>query len=161
MNDLTPTRAAGSQSAQAELGAMNWLRGELDRLFEEFAVPGRSLLSYVPRLVSPVPAVELVDTGSAYKLTAELAGLTEKDIQLEVADGVLLLASEKDESSERREDGRLISERRHGSFRRRIALPGDADADKIEAKFKHGLLSVEIAKTEKARDPARKIKISS
>ncbi len=75
MNDLTPTRAAGSQSAQAELGAMNWLRGELDRLFEEFAIPGRSLLSYVPRLVSPVPAVELVDTGSAYKLTAELAGL--------------------------------------------------------------------------------------
>jgi len=43
MNDLTPTRAAGSQSAQAELGAMNWLRGELDRLFEEFAIPGRSL----------------------------------------------------------------------------------------------------------------------
>lgn len=115
MNDLTPTRTAGSQPAEAELGAMNWLRGELDRMFEEFARPGRSLLSYVPRLVSPLPAVELVDTGPAYKLTAELAGLTEKDIRLEVADGVLLLASEKEESSERREDGHLISERRHGS----------------------------------------------
>lgn len=160
MNDLTPTRTAGSQPAEAELGAMNWLRGELDRMFEEFALPGRSLLSYVPRLVSPLPAVELVDTGSAYKLTAELAGLTEKDIRLEVADGVLLLASEKEESSER-EDGHLISERHHGSFRRRIALPADADADKIEAKFKHGLLSVEIGKTEKARDHARKIKIAS
>ncbi len=159
MNDLTPTRTAGSQPAQAELGAMNWLRGELDRMFEEFALPGRSLLSYVPRLVSPLPAIELLDTGSAYKLTAELAGLTEKDIRLEVADGMLLLASEKEESSERREDGHLISERRHGSFRRRIALP--ADADKIEAKFKHGLLSVEIAKTEKARDHVRKIKIGS
>lgn len=99
MNDLTPTRTAGSQPAEAELGAMNWLRGELDRMFEEFARPGRSLLSYVPRLVSPLPAVELVDTGPAYKLTAELAGLTEKDIRLEVADGVLLLASEKEESS--------------------------------------------------------------
>ena len=161
MNDLTPTRTAGSQPAEAELGAMNWLRGELDRMFEEFALPGRSLLSYVPRLVSPLPAVELVDTGPAYKLTAELAGLTEKDIRLEVADGVLLLASEKEESSERREDGHLISERRHGSFRRRIALPADADADKIEAKFKHGLLSIEIAKTEKARDHVRKIKVAS
>ena len=161
MNDLTPARPAAIKPAEAELGAMNWLRGELDRMFEEFAVPGRSILSYVPRLISPAPAVELVDEGDSYRLTAELAGMTEKDIRLEVADGMLLLASEKEESSERREDGHLISERRHGSFRRRIALPADADADEIEAKFKHGLLSVEIAKTEKARDHARKIKIAS
>ena len=46
MNDLTPARTAGSQPAEAELGAMNWLRGELDRMFEEFALPGRSLLSW-------------------------------------------------------------------------------------------------------------------
>ena len=74
MNDLTPTRAAGSQSAQAELGAMNWLRGELDRLFEEFAIPGRSLLSYVPRLVSPVPAVELVDVRKSFGKTEIIRG---------------------------------------------------------------------------------------
>jgi HSP20 family protein len=159
MNDLTPTRTANSKPAEAELGAMNWLRGELDRMFEEFALPGRSILSYVPRLVSPVPAVELVDDGDSYKLTAELAGLTEKDIKLEVADGVLLLASEKDETSERHENGHIISERRHGSFRRRIPLPSDADADKVEAKFKHGLLTVKIEKAENPRDHVRKIKI--
>lgn len=160
MNDLTPARTKASQPAPAELGAMNWLRGELDRMFEEFAAPGRSLLSYVPRLVSPMPAVELVDAGEAYKLTAELAGMSEKDIRLEVEDDVLLIASDKEESSERREDGRLISERRHGSFRRRIMLPADADPDKIEAKFKHGLLTVEVAKTDKARSHARKIEIA-
>lgn len=159
MNDLTPTRSAPGQPAAAELGAMNWLRGELDRMFEEFAAPGRSLLSYVPRLVNPVPAVELADDGKSYKLTAELAGMTEKDIKLEVADGTLLIASEKEEASARRVDGQLISERRHGSFRRHIALPADADVDKIEARFKHGLLTVEIAKTEMPRDHVRKIKI--
>jgi len=161
MNDLTPTRPAAIKPAEAELSAMNWLRGELDRMFEEFAVPGRSILSYVPRLISPAPAVELVDDGDSYKLTAELAGMTEKDIRLEVVDGALLLASEKDETSERHENGHIISERRHGSFRRRIPLPTDADADKIEAKFKHGLLTVEIEKAEKPRDHARKIKIGS
>jgi HSP20 family protein len=159
MNDLTPARAASAPPAETELGAMNWLRGELDRMFEEFAKPGRSLLSYVPRLISPVPAVELVESGDAYKLTAELAGLTDKDIRLEVSDGVLLIASEKDEASERREDGHLISERRHGSFRRRIPLPADADADKIEATFRHGLLTVKIEKVQKPHDHGRKIKI--
>lgn len=159
MNDLTPTRPAAGQPAEAELGAMTWLRGELDRMFEEFAVPGRSILSYVPRLISPAPAVELVDDGDSYKLTAELAGMTEKDVRLEVADGALLLASEKDETSERHENGHIISERRHGSFRRRIPLPADADADKVEAKFKHGLLTVEIGKADKPRDHGRKIKI--
>lgn len=161
MNDLTPTRNAVSQPAEAELGAMSWLRGELDRMFEEFAAPGRSLLSYVPRLVNPMPAVELVDDGKSYRLTAELAGMTEKDIRLEVSDGVLLIASEKEETSERRANGQLISERRHGSFRRHITLPADADADKIEGKFKHGLLTVEIAKAEKPRDHVRKIKIGA
>lgn len=161
MNDLTPAKTANGKPAEAELGAMNWLRGQLDRMFEEFTAPGHSILSYVPRLVSPVPAIELVDDGGSYKLTAELAGMTEKDIRLEVADGALLLASEKDETSERQENGHLISERRHGSFRRRIPLPADADADKIEAKFKHGLLTVAIEKTEKRPGHGHKIKIGT
>lgn len=162
MNDMTPTRTDAPASAPApELGAVDWFRAEVDRFLEEMGKPGRSLLSFVPRFIMPKPAIELTDAGDIYRLSAELPGLTEKDVKIELADGILTIAAEKHESSKRQEEGCLINERRHGHFERQISLPLDADADKVKARFKHGLLTLEIGKDADARKAVRKIKIES
>src|SRR3546814_1082355 len=79
---------------------MDWLRGEIDRLFEDFGRPASSIFSFGNRSpAAPVPAVELVDNGKAYRLTAELPGLSEQDIAVSIADGVLDISGEKKEES--------------------------------------------------------------
>lgn len=162
MNDMTPTRTdAPAPTPAPELGAVDWFRAEVDRFMDEMGKPGRSLLSFVPRFVIPKPAIELTDAGESYRLSAELPGLTEKDVKVELADGILTIAAEKHESTERRDDNCLINERRHGHFQRQITLPIDADEDKVKARFKHGLLTLEIGKNAAARKRMRKIKIDS
>ncbi|MCI4592475.1 Hsp20/alpha crystallin family protein [Sphingobium sp. BYY-5] len=150
MNEMIktpPARTPANSLSLAEDGPMGWLRGEIDRLFDD--------------LGGPVPALELTDGGKAYRLTAELPGLADKDVQIEVADGVLTISGEKREESEHKDDGFLLSERRYGSFKRQIALPADVDADAIKAKFKHGVLSLTLGKDEKAAERSRKIAIES
>ena len=162
MNDMTPASAGKTPAATpvaAEFGAVDWFRAEVDRFIEEMGKPGRSLLSFVPRFVVPKPAIELTDAGDIYRLSAELPGLTEKDVKIELADGILTIAAEKHESSKRQEEGCLINERRHGHFERQISLPVDADEDKVKARFKNGLLTLEIGKDADARKAVRKIKI--
>src|SRR3546814_10336105 len=107
---------------------MDWRRGEIDRLFEHFSRPASSSVSFGNRSpAAPVPAVELVDDDKAYRLTAELPGLSEQDIAVSIADGVLDISGEKKEESERKDKGYLYSERRYGSFHRQVSLPSDVD----------------------------------
>jgi HSP20 family protein len=101
----------------------------------------------------------MVGDDKEYRLTAELPGLTEKDIEISVADGVLSISGEKKEESERKQNGFLLNERHYGSFCREVALPSDVDPDAIKAQFKDGVLTVSIGKDQKAAKRARKIAI--
>ncbi|WP_249902369.1 Hsp20/alpha crystallin family protein [Sphingobium sp. Ndbn-10] len=139
---------------------MDWLRGEIDRLFEDFGRPASSIFSFGNRSpAAPVPAVELVDDDKAYRLTAELPGLSEQDIAVSIADGVLDISGEKKEESERKDKGYLYSERRYGSFHRQVSLPSDVDQNGITAQFKDGILTVTLAKDENVPARSRKIEI--
>lgn len=139
---------------------MDWLRGEIDRLFEDFGRPASSIFSFGNRSpAAPVPVVELVDDDKAYRLTAELPGLSEQDIAVSIADGVLDISGEKKEESERKDKGYLYSERRYGSFHRQVSLPSDVDQNGITAQFKDGILTVTLAKDENVPARSRKIEI--
>ncbi|WP_257538427.1 Hsp20/alpha crystallin family protein [Sphingobium sp. CFD-1] len=167
MNDLTnvPVTKTRPASSLRDLATqisepVGWLRSEIDRLFDDFGSSGRSLFHFAPRgALAIVPALELVDDEKAYRLTAELPGLDEKDVEINVADGVLSISGEKKEEEERKEKGFLLSERRYGSFRRQISLPADVDAEGIKAQFKDGVLTVTLAKDENAAARTRKIAI--
>src|SRR3546814_14309958 len=98
----------------------------------------------------------MVDDEKAYRLTAELPGLAEKDIDISVADGVLRISGEKKEETERKEKGFLFSERRYGAFERDVPLPSDVNPDAIKAQFKDGVLTVTLAKDEQAAAHTRK-----
>lgn len=147
------------RSLVSDGGPMGWLRGEIDRLFDDFGQPGRALFNFPGRGAGPVPALEFTDAGKEYRLTAELPGLTEQDVEVELRDDVLTISGEKKEESESKENGYLLSERRYGSFSRRIGLPHDAKQDAITATFKDGVLTLTIAKNEEASPRARKIQI--
>lgn len=167
MNDVTnvPVTKARPASSLRDLATqisepVGWLRTEIDRLFDDFAGPGRSLFSFAPRgALAIVPALEMVDDDKSYRLTAELPGLDEKDIEINVADGVLSISGEKKEEQERKEKGFLFSERRYGSFQRQVSLPADVDPEGIKAQFKDGVLTVTLAKDEKVAARTRKIAI--
>ncbi|MFZ2635696.1 MAG: Hsp20/alpha crystallin family protein [Rectinemataceae bacterium] len=92
------------------------------------------------------PVVDIREDKDRYVIEAELPGLTEKDVKLELKDSVLTLstASEKDDEKKAEDDSWIRRERRSFRFSRSFALPEDADSEKIEARFRDGLLTVEL-----------------
>jgi HSP20 family protein len=99
---------------------------------------------FAPQFRSPV--VDVTEDENKYTIEAELPGLSEKDIKLELKNGVLSLSTAKDESKEEKNDKNrwVRKERREFRFSRSFELPEDVDAEKIEAKFRDGLLTVEL-----------------
>ena len=91
------------------------------------------------------------------RITAELPGLEEKDVSLEIANGVLSISGEKKSESEDKD--RRFSERYYGRFERRIPLR-DVDEDKASASFKNGVLTVTLPKSSEARENVRRIAIN-
>jgi HSP20 family protein len=161
MNDITKPALARQPTASTflEPAPMGWLRSEIDRLFEDFGNPARSIFNFASR-GAPVPAMELADAGDSYRLTAELPGLSDKDVTVEVAEGLLSISGEKTESKDHDEGGCLMSERRYGAFSRQVALPKGADPSAISAAFKDGLLTVTIGKDKQATAQKRTIAIN-
>lgn len=154
----------------AEWHPFESLRREIDRLFDDFR-PGswrspvvRTLFDVEPFWRNGVswskaPAVDVAETDKAYELTAELPGMDENNIELKIADGVLTIKGEKKEEKEEKKKDYYVSERRYGSFQRAFTVPGGVDTDKIEAKFKNGILTVSMPKTAQAQKNEKKIEI--
>lgn len=105
------------------------------------------------------PSVEISDNDKEIKVTAEVPGMEEKDIEVLLDEGVLTLRGEK--RSETEDKDRQFSERYYGRFERRIPLGYEIEEDKIDARFKNGVLSVTLPKTAKAQSQAKRIAIKS
>ena len=146
------------------------LRREVDRLFEDFQLGswpspfGRSLFDVQPFWRGEVgwgkaPAVDIVEKDKAYEITAELPGMDESNIDVKFSDGTLMIKGEKRDEKEEKKKDYYLSERRYGSFQRSFGVPDGVDADKIEANFKNGVLSVTLPKTEQAQRSEKKIAI--
>jgi HSP20 family protein len=145
------------------------LREAVDRLFEDFA--GRFPFSVAdlwsvdfPRVrpfALTLPAADLVEEDGAYRVTVELPGMEQKDVDVSVSGDMLTIKGEKKEEREEKQKDRYLSERRYGSFRRSFRLPETVDRDKIAASVKKGVLEVVLPKAAEARKAERKIPISS
>jgi len=144
-------------------------RKEVDRLFDDFADdfwrrPFRSLAGlergWAQKFVA-APAADVVETDKAYEITAELPGIDQKNIEVNVANGGITIKGEKKEETEEKKKDYYVSERRYGSFERYFSLPEGVDADKIEATFKNGVLKVTLPKTAEAQKPAKRIEVKA
>jgi len=132
------------------------LHREMNRLFDDF-FRGFDLPVGSSAWSSAWPQVDVSDSGKEFKITAELPGLDEKDVELTLQDGVLTIRGEKHVDSE----GPHYSERWHGSFQRSLHLGDAIDPDKVSASFKKGLLTVSIAKKPEAHSEGIRIPINA
>ena len=103
------------------------------------------------------PNIEVNETDKQVNVIAELPGLEEKDVEVELADGVLAIRGEK--KTETEDKDRLFSERFYGRFERRIPLD-DVEQDKVSASFKNGVLTVTLPKSQAAQQKVKRIAIN-
>lgn len=172
----TATKVPVTTDKKAELAAtaqawqpIETLKKEIDRLFDNFGhdfwrSPFRAFAEFEPLWSSKLAAsfaVDVTETDKAYEITAELPGMEEKNIDVKVVNGVLTIKGEKKDEREENKKDYYVSERRYGSFERHFRLPDGVDADKIEANFKKGVLTVTLPKKAEAQKPAKKIDIKA
>jgi HSP20 family protein len=148
------------------------LRREIDRLLEDFDLGfwgspfRRSMFAVEPfwrreLTWGAVPAVDIAESDKAYEITAELPGLDEKNIEVKLANGALTIKGEKQEEKEEKKKDYYLHERHFGSFERCFRVPEGVDADKIEASFKKGVLTVTLPKTPEAQKAEKKIAVKA
>lgn len=146
------------------------LRREIDRLFDDFRpfdwrLPSKVLGFELPRISSPewqvTPAIDLVEKDDVYEITAELPGLDEKNVEIKLSNHTLTIKGEKSEEKEDKRKDYYLAERRYGSFQRSFQLPEGVDADKIEAHFANGVLSVKLPKTAEAKKAEKTIAVKA
>lgn len=147
-------------------------RREMDRLIDDFdrgawRLPfRRSMFDVEPfwrRELTWIatPAVDIVEKDKAYEITAELPGMDESNIEVKLSNGTLTIKGEKKEEKEERKKDSYLSERRYGSFQRQFLVPEGVDADRIDASFKKGVLTVTLPKTPEAQKAEKKIAIKA
>ncbi len=130
------------------------LQREVDRVFDEFTrgFPSFTLpamgLAGVPDLT---PRMDVTETDKEFEVTAELPGLEEKDVEVNVADGILTIRGEKKAEKEEKDKNYHLVERSYGSFARTLELPEGVDADAIKASIANGVLKVSVPKPASAQ----------
>ena len=94
------------------------------------------------------PRVDIAETDRQYEIHVELPGIDKGDISIKVEDGLLTVSGERKSQKEQTERRFRRVERLYGRFERSFRLPKEADAEKIDAEFKDGLLQISVGKTE-------------
>jgi HSP20 family protein len=147
------------------------LRNQVDRLFHDFQTGflQAPFLGPLPDITSfwrgdlgfnLTPAIDVVEKDKAFEVTAELPGLDVKNIDVQLSNGMLTIKAEKQEEKEEKTKDRYVSERRYGSFRRTLQVPSGVDAEKIEAGFKNGVLTLTLPKSPEAQKTQKSIPVS-
>lgn len=119
--------------------------------------PFRTWATRLSEFLSPASDAKLEK--DAYRITMELPGVEEKDIDLTVHGGVVTVKGEKKSETEDKGDTWYFSERQYGSFSRSFRLPQDADETKVDAHLKDGVLTVTVPKSEPKAEAAKKVEI--
>ena len=122
-------------------------------LYEPFRNLGTRLSNWV------TPASDASTDEDAYRITLELPGVSEDDIELTLEDSNLTITGEKRTEREEKGDTWFFSERQFGSFRRSFRLPGDADLEKVEADLKDGVLTITVPRRIEPETAARKVAV--
>jgi HSP20 family protein len=104
------------------------------------------------------PPVDIQEADDAYRLYAELPGLTKDDIEITLENNVLRLAGERKFEKDVKKDNYQRIERTYGKFSRSFALPSQVNAEGVQAQFENGVLTLTVPKAEQAKP--RKIAIS-
>lgn len=134
------------------------MQSEMNRLFGSLfdsPTPRNGVRTSVRRWI---PAMDVAETDDHYVLRADLPGLSEDDVHVELEENVLTISGKRSSGHEESKNGYRRVERFYGSFSRSVALPEGVDADGIQANFDKGVLEVKVAKPDQIKP--RKVAIS-
>lgn len=138
------------------------LHRQMNELFENFyedsMMPSLGILEKGNMLT---PKFEVVETDDSFHVTAELPGIEQKDIEVNLDNNILTVKGEKKEEHEEKKKPYHLSERSYGHFQRSISVPDGIDREKIKAEFKKGILKINLPKTEQAKTKSKKIQVRS
>jgi len=156
VRDLVPWNrnregARGAPAPREPAWPVGTLHREMNRLFDDIF---RDVDTPFWGASRSRPQIEVGDTETEYRVTAELPGLEEKDVEVLAPDGVLTLRGEK--RAERQDRVRAFNEPVYGRFERRLALDG-VDEDQVKASFRNGLLIITAPKSTQARARVKRI----
>lgn len=141
---------------------------EMSRTFDDFFrsfsmfPSGSSMFPTVFESLSNFePKVDLRETEKELKVTAELPGMEDKDIDVSISRDSLTIRGEKTEEKEKNNKGYHRMERSYGSFHRVVWLPAEIDADNVDASFKNGVLSITMPKIAPSQPESKRITINN
>ncbi len=162
MRSLIPSRRnteVASPARYEETSPFLSLHRQMNRLFDDFFrdfdLPARGGWQ------ASWPNVELEEGDKEYKVIAELPGLDDKDVNVELRQGVLTIKGEKREEKNGSRNGGRYSERFFGAFERSFDLGPDVDPDKVNAEFRKGMLTVTVGKRPDAQTQTKRIPVKA
>lgn len=168
IKDLIPSKkskhGAGGLSTRRSNHPFHRLRDEMNQLFDDFLPEAYGKFGNFPDPWGTwdfMPEVDVRDTKKAVKVSAELPGVDEKDIDVRLDGNVLTIKGEKREETGGEEEGWTHSECHYGSFTRSIPLDCDVDAEKIDATFKKGVLKITLPKRQPGGQAANRIEVKA
>jgi HSP20 family protein len=165
MTDLIPWRKTnGRLVTRSEMDRCSQLHREIDRVFGDFMTdwPWTGRMNRIERRFgSFMPEIDVTETDKDLRVTAELPGMDEQDLEVSYFEGGLMIKGEKREEHEEQKGDFYRSERQFGAFERMIPLPSDINPDKAKASFKKGVLEITLPKTEEARSHRKTIPIQT
>jgi HSP20 family protein len=151
--------ARGSPTGLAFRDPFALFTRDMDRLLQEAF--GRTLANAPMADYGAGLKLDVTENEKEVTVTAECAGVDEKDIDVAFNDGVLTIKGEKKFEKDEKTETLHLVERSYGSFSRSIAIPAEISADKIEATFAKGVLTIALPKQAKAIEKAKKIEIKT
>jgi len=154
---LRPRRlfSRAQQERRGAFGELSRVERQMEDLFDRFF---RDLWTPMGQAAQGAgPALDVVDQKDEVIIRADLPGLEQKDVEVEVQDNTLVLRGQRKEEVEGGEGDYYYSERWSGSFTRAVQLPTSIDANRITATFKNGVLEIHLPKAQEAK--GRKIEI--
>jgi HSP20 family protein len=166
VTDLIPWTAERRNQPASRRGSdpVAMLQGNVNRAFDDFLrmfpipVAGAQML---PLDQGGAFQVDVTESDKEVKVTAELPGVEEGDIDVRVSDGMLTISAEKKAARDVVDDGYILRERGFGLMERALPLPEGVDSDAAQASFKSGVLTVTIPKTGQAQGGSKRIPVQS
>jgi HSP20 family protein len=132
----------------------------MNALFEDFFGDKSPLLAG-EKATAFMPRFDVSESDAGIDVSAELPGMDEKDIEVSTDGNILSIKGEKHTGHEENKTNYRVSERSYGTFQRSFSLPDGLDLEKVDAKFKDGVLKMHLPKTEESRKNVKKIKVNN
>lgn len=155
---LIPYKRKNSMLQSSPFGLIEDLQSDLNRFFNNSLINLSRTDLDQESMSGWLPSTDVHDAGDKLIVKTDLPGLSKEDIDISVQGNTLFIKGEKKHEKEIEDAGYLRSERFYGHFERAIPLGEDINSEKVDAEYKNGVLTVNIAKRDEAK--ARQVKVN-